>query len=151
MQSNHDADILRKPTDAPRTQRIAADFPGLGTDPASVRARVEAMEKLLERSFVIPGINRAVGLDSIVGLVPVAGDVITALMGMWIVWEGRNLGMSKFQLLRMTANIGIDTMVGAVPLVGDALDFFYRSNSRNLKIIRRHLDKHHPATRTLDG
>jgi hypothetical protein len=131
--------------------RIAGHLPGLGRDPASVRARIEAMERLLERLFVVPGINRPVGLDAIVGLIPVVGDVVTAAMGAWLVWEARNLGMSKFQLGRMIGNVGIDALLGAIPLVGDLFDFAFRSNSRNLKLIRRHLDKHHPATATLEG
>ncbi len=122
-----------------------------GTDIASVRARIEAMERLLERSFVVPGINRAVGLDAILGLVPVAGDLVATAMGAWIVWEARNLGLSKWQLTRMAANVGFDTVLGAVPIVGDAADFFFRSNTRNLRIIRKHLDKHHPGGATLQG
>ncbi len=109
------------------------------------------MEKVLERAFVIPGINRPIGVDSIVGLVPVVGDIVTALMGAYIVWEARNLGMSKLQLTRMAANVGIDTALGAIPFAGDVFDFFWRSNSKNLKIIRKHLDKHHPGTRTIEG
>ena len=128
-------------------------FDGLpvGRDPAAVRRRVEALEKLLERSFTVPGINRPVGLDAILGLVPVVGDAIAALMGSWLVWEARNLGMSRWQLARMLGNVGFDALLGAVPLVGDAADFFFRSNTRNLRIIRRHLDKHHPGTVTLRG
>lgn len=121
----------------------------LGSDPVAVRARVEAMEKLLERSFVVPGINRPVGLDAILGLVPVAGDLVATALGAWIVWEARNLGLSKWQLTRMAANVGFDTMLGIVPIVGDAADFFFRSNTRNLRIIRKHLDRHHPASVTL--
>lgn len=123
----------------------------LGRDPASIRRRVEAMEAVLERLFVVPGINRPIGLDSIVGLVPVLGDIVTAAMGAWLVWEARNLGMSKFQLTRMAGNVGIDTVLGAIPLVGDLFDFAFRSNSRNLRIVKRHLDKHHPATATVEG
>lgn len=130
--------------------RLVRDLPGMGNDPLSVRRRVEAMEQMLEGLFVIPGINRRVGLDSIIGLIPVAGDLIAAAMGAWIVWEARNLGISKWQLTRMAANVGFDTLLGAVPLVGDAFDLFFRSNSRNLKIIRRHLDKHHPHTITIE-
>lgn len=126
-------------------------LPGFGRDPASVRRRIEAMEGLLERMFVVPGINRPVGLDSLLGLIPVFGDITTAAMGAWLVWEARNLGMSKFQIARMAGNVGIDTLLGAVPLVGDLFDFAFRSNSRNLRLIRRHLDKHHPATATLEG
>ncbi len=129
---------------------MAVQLP-LGSDALSVRLRVEALEKLLEGAFVIPGINRRVGLDSIVGLLPVAGDAITAAMGLYLVWEARNLGMPKWQLWRMAGHVGVDALLGAVPLAGDLFDFFYRSNSRNLKIIKRHLDKHHPATRTLEG
>jgi hypothetical protein len=126
-------------------------LPDVSRDPQAVRNRVEAMEKLLERVFVIPGINRPIGVDSIIGLIPVVGDVATALMGAYIVWEARNLGMSRLQLTRMAANIGIDTALGAIPFAGDVFDFFWRSNSRNLRIIRKHLDKHHPGTRTLEG
>jgi len=123
----------------------------MSNDPVAIRQRVEVMEKLLERSFTIPGTKLPVGLDSIIGMVPVIGDIITAAMGAYIVWEARNLGLSKFQLTRMAANVGIDTLLGAVPLVGDAFDFFWRSNSRNLRIIRKHLDKNHPATRIIEG
>ena len=119
-------------------------------DPAALRKRVETLEILLERSFVIPGINRPVGLDAIVGLVPVVGDVIAATMGAYLIWEARNLGMPKWKIWRMVGNLGVDTALGAVPLVGDAFDFFFRSNTRNLKIIKKHLDKHHPGTIIID-
>ena len=110
---------------------MALSFP-TGTDTASIRARVEAMEMLL-------------------GLIPVLGDVITTALGAYIVWEARNLGLSKWQLSRMGANVAFDTLIGLVPLVGDAADLMFRSNSRNLRIIKKHLDKHHPQTRVIAG
>ena len=122
-----------------------------GTDPASIRARVEAMELMLERSFRIPGTNVPIGLDALIGLIPVLGDIITTAMGAYIVWEARNLGMSKWHLTRMGANVAFDTVIGLVPLIGDAADFVFRSNSRNLRIIKKHLDKHHPDTRVIEG
>ena len=136
----------------PRQQfeRIANQLP-IGRDPASVRQRLEAMEQLLERAFVVPGTNYRVGLDAVVGLVPVVGDLITTAMGAWLVWEARNLGMSKFHLLRMGGNVGLDALVGAIPLVGDAFDFVFRSNTRNIRILKRWLDKHHPETRVIEG
>jgi Domain of unknown function (DUF4112) len=133
------------------TVRLAGERLSLGTDPASVRRRVEALEQLLERAFVIPGTNRRIGVDAIAGLIPVAGDTITALMGLYLVWEARNLGMSKWQIARMTGNVGLDWVVGLVPFAGDVIDFFFRSSSRNLRMIRRHLDRHHPATRIIEG
>ncbi len=123
----------------------------VGTDPASVRQRIEAMEMVLERSFTIPGINRAVGLDAIVGIIPVLGDVLTAAMGAYIVWEARNLGLPKWKLARMAANIAFDTALGAIPVAGDLFDLLYRSNSRNLRIVKKHLDKHHPSSRIIEG
>ena len=131
-------------------KRLAEQLPNVSRDPQAVRNRVEAMEKVLERAFVIPGINRPIGVDSIVGLIPVVGDIATALMGAYIVWEARNLGMTKLQLTRMAANVGIDTALGAIPFAGDVFHFFWRSNTKNLKIIRKHLDKHHPGTRTIE-
>lgn len=123
----------------------------VGRDAASVRRRLEAMETLLERAFPLPGTRFRVGLDSIVGLVPVLGDVVTAAMGAWLVWEAKNLGMSKFHLVRMAGNVGFDTALGAIPLVGDLFDFAFKSNTRNLRIVKRWLDKHHPETRTIEG
>lgn len=134
-----------------RIDRIAGRLPELGRDPASVRRRVEAMEQLLEKSFTLPVVGRRFGLDFLVGVVPVVGDIVTAAMGGWIIWEARNLGMSKWHIARMVGNLGVDTALGAVPLVGDAFDFLFRSNTRNLRLIKRHLDRHHPATRVIEG
>ncbi|HZG32586.1 DUF4112 domain-containing protein [Sphingopyxis sp. YF1] len=138
---------------APSTRDTDAMFDALiqdRRDPAALRKRVETLEFLLERSFTIPGINRPVGLDAIVGLVPVVGDVISGLMGAYLIWEARNLGMPKWKIWRMIGNLGVDTTLGAIPLVGDAFDLLFRSNTRNLKIIKKHLDKHHPGTMIID-
>ncbi|MHA6316092.1 DUF4112 domain-containing protein [Altererythrobacter sp. CAU 1778] len=136
--------------DPQRPRPMMPEIP-VGTDPVSIRKRIEAMEQLLERSFVIPGTRVPVGLDSIVGLVPVVGDFITAAMGAYIVWEARNLGLPKWQLWRMGGHIAFDSLLGAVPVAGDLFDFVYRSNSKNLRIIKKHLDKHHPQTRVIEG
>ena len=122
----------------------------VGRDVESVRKRIEAMEHLLEGLIKIPGTNQKIGLDVILDLIPVGGDAIGALMGAWIVWEARNLGMSKMQIARMSGNVGLDFLLGLVPVVGAIPDFFFRSNTRNLKIIKRHLDKKHPATAIID-
>jgi hypothetical protein len=126
-------------------------FAQLGTDPKSVRQRVEAMEKLLEGLFVVPGINRKVGLDVILDLVPVLGSTVAAGMGAYLAWEARNLGMPKLHVARMAGNVGIDWLFGLIPWIGAVPDFFFRSNSRNLRIIKRHLDKHHPETATIEA
>lgn len=114
-------------------------------DATAVRQRVEAMEKLLEGIITIPGTNRKIGLDVILDLVPVAGDVAAAALGSYMIWEARNLGMSRTQMARMAGTVGIDFLLGLIPVIGAIPDFFYRSNSINLKRIKRHLDRHHSS------
>ncbi len=136
--------------DPQRPQPFTPELP-VGKDVRAIRQRVEAMEAILERSFVIPGINRPVGLDAIAGLIPVVGDVVTAAMGAYIVWEANNLGLPKWKIWRMAGNVLFDSAVGAVPVAGDLFDFLFRSNTRNLRIIKRHLDKHHPESKVIEG
>ena len=126
-------------------------MPSMGTDPASVRKRVEALEKIMERLVVIPGTNRGIGLDVILDLVPFAGSTAGALIGAYMAWEARNLGMSKWQMSRMAGNVGVDWLLGLIPWIGAIPDFLFQSNTRNLRIIKRHLDKHHPDTATIQG
>ncbi|HXH16538.1 MAG TPA: DUF4112 domain-containing protein [Sphingomonas sp.] len=123
----------------------------MGRDALSVRRRVEAMERVMEGLFVIPGTNRKVGMDVVLDLIPFAGSTIAAAIGGYMVWEARNIGMSKIQMARMFGNVGVDWTLGIIPFVGAIPDFFFRSNTRNLRIIKRHLDKHYPSTTTLDG
>lgn len=137
--------------EVPKTARRMEMQVPLGTSPDDVRRRIEALEKILERAVTIPVLRRKVGLDAIAGLVPVAGDMLTAAMGIYAVWEARNLGLPRWKQWRMIANIGVDTAIGAIPIAGDLFDFLYRSNTRNLKIIRAHLDRHHPETRVIEG
>ncbi len=125
-------------------------FPA-GRGAADVRARIYGLEKLLERAFVIPGTRIPIGMDSIVGLIPVAGDVITGLMGLYLVWEARNVGASRWLQARMLANVGIDTAVGAIPIAGDLFDFLFKSNSKNLRLLKRHLDRHHPSSAIIEA
>ena len=122
----------------------------LGSDPAAVRSRVEALERVMERLFTIPGTNRQAGLDVILDFVPVVGPTAAAVLGAYMAWEAKNLGMSKLQVSRMAGNVGVDWLLGMIPFVGAVPDFFFRSNSRNLRIIKKHLDKHHPETRVVD-
>ena len=99
--------MSRTPRDAQVFMNQFEQFPGMGRDPQSIRRRLEMMEQVLERAFVLPGTNQRIGLDAVLGVVPVLGDIISAAMGAWIVWEARNLGMSRWQLTRMSANVAL--------------------------------------------
>ena len=136
--------------DPEQIRKIAAQLP-LGRDAAAVRRRIEAIEHVLEGLVTIPGLNRKVGLDVILDFIPVAGPTIAAAMGGWMMWEARNLGMTKSHMLRMAGNIGIDYLLGLVPWIGAVPDFFFRSNTRNLKMIKRFMDRHHPSTAIIQG
>jgi hypothetical protein len=130
------------------SQAHAAEW--TGKDAAAVRRRIEALETMLERALMIPGTRIPVGLDAMIGLVPVVGDALAGIIGLYLVWEARNLGLSKWAVARMLGNVGIDTAIGAIPLAGDIFDVLYRSNSKNLRILKQHLDRHHPSTAVVD-
>lgn len=119
--------------------------------PDEVRRRLIATETLLENMFTIPILKRRAGLDAVIGLVPVVGDVTGAMLGAYLLWEARNVGMGKLAMTRMAGRLALDTAVGAIPFAGDLFDFAYRANTRNLKTIRKHLDRHHPASAVIEG
>ena len=103
--------------------------------------RMEMMAKLLDNAFVIPGTNQRVGIDAIIGLVPGLGDIATTLLSSYVIWEARNLGVSRVAIGRMLTNLAIHASVGAIPILGDAFDAFFRVNQRNMRIVRAQLDK----------
>ena len=133
----------------PEPLRTANRLP-TGRDPESVRQRIVALEQVLEGLFTIPGTSKRVGLDVLLDFVPGVGPTVAAGLGAYLAWEARNLGMSRWQISRMGGNIGVDWMLGMIPFVGAIPDYFFRSNTRNLRIIKRHLDKHYPGTKTID-
>ena len=102
-------------------------------------ARLEALAKLMDGSFTIPGTNIRMGLDGIIGLVPVAGDLVSGIISSYLIWEARQLGASRWVIGRMMANTLLDTTIGAIPVAGDAFDVLFRSNMRNMALLRKHL------------
>jgi Domain of unknown function (DUF4112) len=104
-------------------------------------ARLEALARLMDGVFVLPGTNIRLGLDAIVGIVPVAGDVISGVVSSYLIWEARQIGAPKWLIARMTANTLLDTTVGAIPVLGDAFDIMFRGNMRNMALLRRYMEK----------
>lgn len=113
----------------------------LDGSPDAVLARLDLLAHLLDTAFVIPGTNRRVGLDAAIGLIPVVGDLITTALSSYIIWEARRLGVPKLVLMRMIANTAIDGAIGVIPLAGDLFDAFYKANSRNVALLRAHLER----------
>ncbi|MCC6971024.1 MAG: DUF4112 domain-containing protein [Phycisphaerales bacterium] len=99
------------------------------------RRRVAALAVLLDSAFVIPGTSVRVGLDPLVGLIPAAGDAISAAASLYIVYEGWRLGASRGQVAAMLGNVAIDALAGVVPGLGDVVDLAFKANMRNLAIL----------------
>jgi hypothetical protein len=104
-------------------------------------ARLEALAKLMDGAFVIPGTNTRIGLDGLIGLIPGIGDVISGIISSYLIWEARQLGVSKWVMARMIGNTFVDTAVGAIPLAGDVFDVMFRANMKNMALLRGHLEK----------
>jgi len=104
-------------------------------------ARLEAIAKLLDVAFILPGTNIRYGIDGLIGLIPVIGDIITTAISLWLVREARALGAPWYITARMLGNVAVDGVVGIVPFVGDAFDVMFRANMRNVRLLRRWLDK----------
>jgi len=104
-------------------------------------ARLDALAKLLDVAFILPGTNVRYGLDGLIGLIPVVGDIITTAISLWLVREARALGAPWHLTMRMLGNVALDGVVGAVPVVGDAFDVMFRANIRNMRMLRRWLDR----------
>jgi len=104
-------------------------------------AQLNALARLMDGAFVIPGTNVRVGLDALIGLVPVAGDLVAGLISTYLILQARRLGASRWVIARMAANTAIDTAFGVVPVLGDAFDVLFRANMKNMALLRRHLAK----------
>ena len=102
-------------------------------------ARLEALAKLMDSAFFVPGTNIRMGLDGIIGLVPVIGDLVSGAISSYLIWEARRLGASRWVIGRMAANTFIDTAFGAIPVAGDVFDVLFRTNMKNLALLKKHL------------
>lgn len=105
-------------------------------------AQLEWIADLLDSRFVIPGTNVRFGLDGVIGLIPVAGDIISALISFYLISRASELGLSPWVKTRMVWNVALDTVVGAVPVLGDMFDVSFKSNRRNIALAKRYLVKH---------
>ena len=130
-----------------------AKQPGAGTDaprrrdqgqPGDVEAglaRLEALARVMDSIVRIPGTDVRIGVDALIGLIPVVGDLASQVVSSYLIWEARQLGASRLVIARMIANSAIDTLLGAVPIAGDAFDVMFRANLKNIALLRAHLEK----------
>jgi len=108
-------------------------------DPATRLDRARRVATLLDSAVTLPVVGR-IGLDGIVGLLPVAGDWVTAAVGLYIVYQGYRLGLPRRTIAKMMLVVAADAVVGSIPLVGDLLDIVWRSAERIVATIERHVE-----------
>jgi hypothetical protein len=104
-------------------------------------ARLDAVAKLLDVAFALPGTNIRYGIDGVIRLIPVVGDLIASAFSLWLVREARALGAPWHVTARMLANVALEGTVGMVPIAGDAFDVMFRANIRNMRILRNWMDR----------
>ena len=97
-----------------------------------------ALARVLDTAVGVPGTKLRIGLDAILGLIPGAGDAVSAALSGYIILAAARAGASKPVLLRMVGNVLLDTVIGAVPVLGDLFDVAFRSNARNVALLERH-------------
>ena len=135
------------PSLGPQAHSFRFDFGTSGANPfANLTreqrlARLDALAKLLDIAFILPGTNIRYGIDGIINLIPVIGDIITTAISLWLVREARALGAPWHVTARMLGNVAIQGVVGTVPVAGDAFDVMFRANIRNVRLLRRWMDK----------
>jgi hypothetical protein len=105
------------------------------------RARLGRLAWLLDSSIPIPGTSFSIGLDALIGLVPVAGDLVGVLLSGYIVREAAALGVSRSILARMALNVAVEGLVGMIPFAGDIFDAAFKANQRNVRLLNAFLDQ----------
>ncbi len=102
-----------------------------------------ALTRVLDDGLSIPGTRLGIGLDSLLGFfLPTVGDATTGLASLALLVLGFRMRVPRVVLMRMVFNIGLDALLGSIPILGDVFDLFWRSNRRNLNLLRRY--EHNP-------
>jgi hypothetical protein len=114
---------------------------GLPPEVLDALRKLERTARLMDTSIRIPVIGYRIGLDGLVGLVPGIGDALTLAPALYILFKARQIGVPAPVLLRMAGNTGIDALLGTVPLIGDLFDMIWKSNLRNVDLVREHLER----------
>jgi hypothetical protein len=104
-------------------------------------ADLDLLANLLDARWKVPGTSIRFGLDALFGLVPVLGDVATAIASIYIVMRARELGAANGLVARMVGNVALDTVVGSIPILGSIFDVYFKANQRNLRLLRRNIER----------
>lgn len=100
--------------------------------------QLENLAWMLDSSFQVPGTRFRIGLDSLIGLVPVLGDIVGAALSTYILWVASSMGVPRVTLMRMALNVTLESVAGVVPIFGDLFDMAWKANNRNVEILKSH-------------
>lgn len=114
---------------------------------AAAERRIAAVARVLDDLVEVPGTGRRIGLEPILGLIPIGGDLLGALANGWVVLEAARFQLPRVVLVRMVVNVLADLLLGAVPVLGDLADFGFKASRRNLELFRRHAREPEASTR----
>ena len=110
--------------------------------------RIGRVTHALDELIAVPGTPVKVGLDPVIGLIPIVGDAVAGIVGAWVIAEAARFGIPRIVVGRMIVNLVVDLAIGAVPVLGDLFDVVFRANSRNLALFRRHALEPDASTRS---
>jgi hypothetical protein len=110
------------------------------TERSNALGHLDFLAELLDTRWKIPGTSIRFGADALFGLVPVVGDLATAIASIYIVIKAREHGASSIVITRMVGNVALDTVVGSVPILGSIFDVYFKANKRNIRLLRGHLE-----------
>jgi hypothetical protein len=106
-------------------------------NPDDLDRELDILVQLMDTMFRVPGLGWRFGLDPIIGLIPVVGDLVATLVSLYIILAALRYGVSKVTIVRMGMNVGIDLVLGSLPFVGDVFDVWWKANQRNVQLVRQ--------------
>lgn len=110
------------------------------------RRDLDALAHFLDETFTLPGTRWRFGVEALIGLVPIAGDLVSAGLGGLLIFRAVQFRLPGIVIARMAFNTLLDLTLGAIPFIGDLFDFVYRSNRRNIDLFQRYADDPHRST-----
>jgi Domain of unknown function (DUF4112) len=113
--------------------------------------RLRQLSRLMDNMITIPGTQVGVGLDPILGLLPIGGDFLGVILSCYIVVEAARIGVPRASLGRMVVNIIVDGLIGSFPMLGDLFDFAWKANTLNIQLLEEHLKSPHQTQKADKG
>lgn len=131
-----DIDLRDRPRESKANPRLSKS-----ESASPILADLDLLADLLDSRWRIPGTSIRLGMDALAGLIPLVGDAATGIVSVYIVLRAREHGAGNALIARMVGNVALDTIVGSVPIVGSIFDVYFKANKRNIRLLKRHLDR----------